>query len=194
MRTALIALVLVESLACHTEPAAPPVAPAAEAVAPSTEAPATDAQAATAPALPEDAFIQVWLPASGELARVAADGRYLVTSKGGVEAQQTPKSKDDPDAKVVSPEALARIGAALDTVSFFELPPQVDGSMRVAEMMTESTGQEAKAVTVVISARRDGKVNTVTVQGDPTVVPSLGALAPIYAAVDREAIGGWEKK
>ena len=147
-----------------------------------------------APTLPEDALIQLWLPDSGELVRIANDGRYLVTPKGGAEAQQAPKSKDEPDAKVVSAEGLARIGAALDTISFFTLPPQVDGSMRVAEMMTESSGQVAKAVTVVISARRDGKVNTVTVQGDPTVVPSLGTLAPVYAALDREAIGGWEKK
>lgn len=192
MRFGTLAWLWLVGMGCGTSATPAATAPATDApVAGAAEAPAVTPVAGATPALPDDALIQIWQPESGQLYRIAADGRYLVTPPGGAEAQATPKSKDEAGAQVVSAAGLARLDAALTSVDFFSLPVQVPGTIRVAEMMLAASGKTATPSTVVISARRDGKVVTVKVVGDPTVIGSLGTLAPVYAAFDREALGGW---
>ncbi len=186
MRAWLLLLCASESIACAAAPVPPPV-PAISA----PEAPPVEPSMPATPPIPADVLLQLWLPESGELYRIAQDGRFLVTAPAGLEAVTVPMSKTETGAQVVSATGLVRLGRALDSVGFFALPAEVKGTMPAVDVRLASTGRPAKAVSLVFSARRDGEAVTVRVQADPGASVTMGPLGPLYDALDQEALGGW---
>lgn len=189
MRLWLCTLLAVDTVACAAPRTSPPREPA-PAVSVSAPPPVETAMRPV-PALPEGVFLQLWLPDTGDLFRVAADGRYLVTSGGGAEVQAAPMSQHERGAPVVSATGIARLDAALTAAGFFDLPASVPGEMPGDGVVLSNGGRAPKAVALVFSARRGAAVATVRVEGDPRAPATLGALAPVYVALDREALGGW---
>jgi hypothetical protein len=57
-----------------------------------------------------------------------------------------------------------------------------------------NSGREVEPRPVYFSARRDGAVKTVEAHGDFGAPCTLGALEPVYRALDAEALGDWMKE
>ena len=73
------------------------------------------------PALPDDVLLQLFVPETEELYRVAEDGRYTSTSGPRSRARSTSPGRD-----TVSPEGLSRLREALAKAGFFALPSRID--------------------------------------------------------------------
>lgn len=147
---------------------------------------------AQAPALPEGVLVQLFVPDTGELYRVAQDGRFLVTSPGGEEEARKPFSKFEPGRETVSEQGLGRLRAALEQASFFSLPEQVATADCVPDgTVIRNSGRKVTRRAIVFSARNGDTVRTVEGQGDFAAPCTLAELEPIYRALDLDALGDW---
>ena len=107
-----------------------------------------------APALPEDVFVQLAIPETGELYRIAEDGRFLVTNPGGDEQQQRPISRYEPGRETVSDRGLERLREALEKARFFSLPERIEtGDCVSDDVVIRNSGRKVLRRTVVVSAR-----------------------------------------
>jgi hypothetical protein len=141
-----------------------------------------------APALPDDVVLQLYIPETGELYRVADDGRFLV----GDHAEQ-PRSKYEKGRDTISPRGLERLREALEKAHFFSLPPKIDTGDCVTDgTVIRNSGRKVLRRTVVFSARDGGKVATVEGKGDFAAPCTLAELEPVYRALDLEALGDWQ--
>jgi hypothetical protein len=173
----LIVLVLAGCGGDDGEPAAAP------SVAPSAERPEV-----TTPALPDGVMLQLFVPETGELYRVAEDGRYTVN-----ERSEKPRSKYEPGRETVSEQGLGRLRKALEQVSFFSLPAQVEtGDCVSDDVVIRNSGRKVLRRTVVFSARDGSQEATVEGRGDFAAPCTLAELEPIYRALDLEALGDWQ--
>ena len=147
------------------------------------------------PALPADVLLQLYVPDTGELYRVATDGRFLVTPPGGQEAEKQPISKYDRGVQKVTPEGLERLRAALDEAGFFALPEQVKSGDCLPEgAVLPNSGRKVARQPVVFSAREDATEHTVAGSGDFAAPCTLAQLEPVYRALDLDALGDWRNE
>jgi hypothetical protein len=140
-------------------------------------------------------LLELYLPGTGERYRIEEDGRYLVTPPGGEEEQRPPLSRAERGRQTVSEAGLGRLRAALEQAGFFALPDRVPVNDCVpAGTVLRNSGREVSPQPVVFSAGRDGAVKTVEGLGDFAAPCTLGALEPVYRALDAEALGDWMKE
>jgi hypothetical protein len=143
-----------------------------------------------APTLPDDVVLQLYIPETGELYRVAGDGRFLV----GDHAEQ-PRSKYEPGRQTISKDGLQRLRDALEKAHFFSLPPQIETGDCVTDgTVIRNSGRKVLRRTVVFSAREGERVATVEGKGDFAAPCTLAELEPVYRALDLEALGDWQNE
>jgi hypothetical protein len=148
-----------------------------------------------APAVPDGVVVQLYLPGTGELYRVTEDGRFLVTPPGGEEEQRPPLSRAERGRQTLSDAGIGRLRAALDEAGFFALPERIGANDCVpAGTVLRNSGRAVQPQPVVFSARRGGDVKSVEGLGDFGAPCTLGALEPVYRALDLEALGDWMKE
>jgi hypothetical protein len=135
---------------------------------------------------PDGVLVEVAFPDSGIVYRVGEDGRYFV---GG--EQRPPVSESEPGAQQLSPEALARLRAALEDDGFFDLPDQVPAADTAGILLPSGRGRPSVRPVVISARAADGRVRSVAGEGDPRAAWSFGRLAHVYETLDREALGGW---
>lgn len=151
-------------------------------------APSAEPRAVSAPALPDGVLLQLFVPETGELYRVAEDGRYTVN-----ERPEKPRSKYERGRDTVSDQGLERLRKALDEASFFTLPAKVETGDCVTDgTVIRNSGRKVLRRTVIVSARDGSRAATVEGKGDFAAPCTLGALEPIYRALDLEALGDWQ--
>ena len=144
----------------------------------------------SAPALPDDVLLQLYVPETGELYRVADDGRFLVGDR-----VQQPRSKYERGRQTISARGLQRLRVALEKAHFFSLPPKVDtGDCVTDDTVIRNSGRKVIRRTVVFSARDGGTVATVEGKGDFAAPCTLAELEPVYRALDLEALGDWQRE
>jgi hypothetical protein len=144
----------------------------------------------SAPALPDDVVLQLYVPETGELYRVADDGRFLV----GDLAEQ-PRSKYEPGRERISERGIERLREALEKAHFFSLPPRVEtGDCVTDDTVIRNSGRKVLRRTVVFSARDGEKVASVEGKGDFAAPCTLAELEPVYRALDLEALGDWQNE
>lgn len=140
------------------------------------------------PPLPDDVLLQLFIPETEELYRVAEDGSYTVNG-----VPEKPRSKYTPGRDTVSPEGLSRLRDALAKAGFFALPARVETGDCVTDgTVIRNSGRKVLRRTVVVSARDGSQAATVEGKGDFAAPCTLGALEPIYRALDLEALGDWQ--
>lgn len=143
-----------------------------------------------APELPGDVVLQLYIPETGELYRVADDGRFLV----GDHAEQ-PRSKYEPGRHTISERGIERLREALQKAHFFSLPPRIDTGDCVTDgTVIRNSGRKVLRRTVVFSARDGDQVATVEGKGDFAAPCTLAELEPVYRALDLEALGDWQNE
>lgn len=140
--------------------------------------------------LEDGVWIEVQWGAGGRTARILKDGRYLELDAAGRVRQIPPRSLYDRGVGAVTEAGQRRLQAALDAAGFFGLPARLpptpippdtrlpDGSIPVV--------QELRIASVGPSGAHE-----VVAVGDFRLLESVGALGPVYAAIDREVLGGW---
>jgi hypothetical protein len=147
------------------------------------------------PPVPADVVVQLYVPGSGELYRVTDDGRFLVTPPGGEEEQRPPRSRIERGRQTLSTEGIERLRAALDHAGFFGLPERIGVNDCVpAGTVLPNSGRPVEPRPVVFAARHGDTVKTVEGVGDFGAPCTLGALEPVYRALDVEALGDWMKE
>jgi hypothetical protein len=123
---------------------------------------------------------------------VAQDGRFLVTAPGGEEEARQPLSKFEPGRETVSEQGLDRLRAALERASFFSLPERVATGDCVPDgTVIRNSGRPVARRALVFSARNGDTVRTVEGRGDFAAPCTLAELAPVYRALDLDALGDW---
>lgn len=148
-----------------------------------------------APALPDGVLLQLYVPDTRELYRIADDGRFLVTPPGGSEQTEQPRSKYERGRQTLSPEGLDRLRKALDEVGFFSLPRQIETGDCVSDgEVIRNSGRKVLKRTVVFSARDGAQEATVEGKGDFGAPCTLAELEPVYRALDLEALGDWQNE
>jgi len=151
--------------------------------------------AVQAPALPEGVLLQLYVPDTRELYRVADDGRFLVTPPGGAEQVEQPRSKFERGRETISEQGLDRLRAALDKAGFFSLPERVEtGDCVSDDVVIRNSGRKVLRRTVVFSARDGDREATVEGKGDFGAPCTLAELEPVYRALDLEALGDWQNE
>jgi hypothetical protein len=159
----------------------------AEPVAPSPSR-SPEPRAVTAPALPEGVLLQLFIPETEELYRVAEDGAYTVNG-----APEKPRSKYEPGRDTVSPEGLSRLREALAKAGFFALPERIETGDCIPDgTVIRNSGRKVIRRTVIVSARDGAQEATVEGRGDFAAPCTLAELEPIYRALDLEALGDWQ--
>lgn len=147
-------------------------------------------RAMSAPALPDDVVLQLYIPETGELYRVAGDGRFLVGDR-----EEQPRSKYEKGRDTISERGLERLREALAKAHFFSLPPRVDTGDCVTDgTVIRNSGRKVLRRTVVFSAREGDRVATVEGKGDFAAPCTLAELEPVYRALDLEALGDWQNE
>ena len=146
------------------------------------------------PPLPEDVLLQLFNRHTGQTWRIALDGRYLVTPPGGVERQETPLSQLAPGQPVLPAGSLEHLREALRSAGFFSLPARLEGTLPSGPVVLPSGRGPFTPQAWAFSARDGSRTATVEVTADPRVPSTLGALAPLYAALDQVALGDWRKR
>jgi hypothetical protein len=160
-----------------------------------SDAPDVDAVSAAAPALPDGVLLQLSVPETGEIYRVADDGRFLVTTPGAGEHAEQPRSKYERGASAISAGGLDRLRAALAKAKFFSLPERIDtGDCIADDVVIRNSGRKVLRRTVVVSARDGDTVHTVEGKGDFAAPCTLAELEPVYRALDLEALGDWQNE
>jgi hypothetical protein len=150
---------------------------------------------AQTPALPEGVLLQLYVPDTRELYRIADDGRFLVTPPGGSEQREQPRSKYEPGRQELSADGLARLRKALDEAGFFSLPERIETGDCVSDgVVIRNSGRKVLKRTVVFSARDGGREATVAGKGDFGAPCTLAELEPVYRALDLEALGDWQNE
>jgi hypothetical protein len=145
--------------------------------------------------VPADVVLQLYVPASGELYRVAGDGRFLVTPPGGQEEQRPPRSKPERGRQTLSEQGLGRLRDALEQAGFFALPDHVPaGDCVPAGQLLPNSGRPVEPQPVLFAARRGDELKTVEGNGDFAAPCTFGPLEPVYRAFDVEALGDWMKE
>ena len=148
-----------------------------------------------APALPDGVLLQLYVPDTGELYRIADDGRFLVTPPGGSEQREQPRSKYEPGRQELSPDGLDRLRKALDEAGFFSLPGRIETGDCVSDgVVIRNSGRKVLKRTVVFSARDGEREATVEGKGDFGAPCTLAELEPVYRALDLEALGDWQNE
>ncbi len=144
---------------------------------------------ATAPALPDDAWLQMSLLRSRITYRIANDGRYLVIKRDADPEQRKPVCKFEPGIGKVSDAGTTRLRVALDGAGFFGLDPTVETGPLPDSLRNN---EEIVLQPIVVTARSaDGDVHSVRVVGGTAAPVTLGPLESVLVALDYEAIGNW---
>lgn len=178
----MIALLWLAVLACGQDGVAPVAAVVPEPMPVEAVMPAT-------PALPEDAWFQLYRPEGDRCYRITQSGGWYVGSSMVVK-KEAPVGRWSPGAAVLTAESQARLRQALDAAGFFSLPAQLDTPAPQGVSRAEPV-----ATTWVVSARGpDGAVHTVTATGSLGDAASLGALSGVLRSLDDEALGGWMRE
>jgi hypothetical protein len=178
---AILLLVLAAAAGCGGDEPGPPAEPR----------PVT----AQAPPLPEGILLQLSIPETGELYRIADDGRFLVTAPGGDERPEQPRSKYEPGTRRVSEQGLDRLREALEKARFFSLPERIEtGDCVSDDVVIRNSGRKVLRRTVVVSARDGDRTSTVEGKGDFGAPCTLAELEPVYRAMDLEALGDWQNE
>lgn len=142
----------------------------------------------SAPALPDGVLLQLYVPDTGELYRVAEDGRFTVG-----ETPEQPRSKFEPGRQTVSAQGLARLREALERAGFFALPSRIEtGDCVSDDVVIRNSGRKVLRRAVMFSARDGGREATVEGRGDFAAPCTLAELEPVYRALDLEALGDWQ--
>jgi hypothetical protein len=153
-------------------------------------APPAEPRQVSAPALPDGVLLQLFIPETGELYRVADDGQFTIG-----ENPEQPRSKFEPGRQTVSDDGLARLRKALDGARFFSLPPKIEtGDCVPDNTVIRNSGRKVLRRTVVVSARDGEREATVEGKGDFAAPCTLAELEPIYRALDLEALGDWQNE
>jgi hypothetical protein len=140
------------------------------------------------PALPDGVLLQLFVPETDELYRVAEDGRYTVNERA-----EKPRSKYEPGRDTVSDQGLARLRAALKDAGFFSLPERIDTGDCIPDgTVIRNSGRKVVRRTVIVSARDGAQEATVEGRGDFAAPCTLAELEPVYRALDLEALGDWQ--
>lgn len=147
------------------------------------------------PALPDGVLLQLYVPDTRELYRIAEDGRFLVTPPGGSERAEQPRSKYERGRQTLSQDGLGRLRKALDEAGFFSLPERIETGDCVSDgEVIRNSGRKVLRRTVVFSARDGAREATVEGKGDFGAPCTLAELEPIYRALDLEALGDWQNE
>ena len=150
----------------------------------------SEPRAVSAPALPDGVLLQLSIPETGELYRIAEDGTFTVGDQ-----REQPRSKFEPGTQTVSEQGLARLRKSLDDAGFFSLPAQIaTGDCIPDNAVIRNSGRKVLRRTVVISARDGEREATVEGKGDFGAPCTLAQLEPIYRALDLEALGDWQNE
>lgn len=142
------------------------------------------------PPLPAGILLQLAVRETGEVYRVADDGRYLVSGPGGQEHEARPRSRRSPGADRLTPEALVRLRSALDAARLDTLPDSIPGASALGPDVLPVGGRWTLRH-YVFTARPGPIVRSVEVVADARLDESFGALAGLFRALDDEALGGW---
>lgn len=177
---------------CTTEPDPTVVIPPPVEVEPAAPAEA-EVQApvlATPPALPPEAWLQVFDRQGRILHRLTNDGRYEVQRADSPAHTMAPLSRIEPGMERISPAARARIDAAIAAVAFFGQPETVEAGQSNLEV----TGPAAFPRHLALSVRnsRDHGVHTVFLVADMAVPSSFGPLEPLWKSLQDDVFGGWK--
>lgn len=142
----------------------------------------------TAPALPDGVLLQLYVPDTGELYRVAEDGVFTVGEK-----PEQSRSKFERGRQTVSEQGLTRLREALERAGFFSLPPKIEtGDCVSDDVVIRNSGRKVLRRTVVFSARNGERAASVEGKGDFAAPCTLAELEPVYRALDLEALGDWQ--
>ena len=153
-------------------------------------APSAEPRQVSAPALPDGVLLQLFIPETEELYRVAEDGQFTVGDK-----PEQPRSKFEPGRQTVSEDGLARLRKALKGAGFFSLPPSIaTGDCVTDGTVIRNSGRKVLRRTVVVSARDGDQEATVETKGDFAAPCTLAQLEPVYRALDLEALGDWQNE
>jgi hypothetical protein len=153
-------------------------------------APSAEPRAVSVPALPDGVLLQLFIPETGELYRVADDGDFTIGDQ-----REQPRSKFEPGRQTVSEDGLARLRKALDGAGFFSLPPKIETGDCVTDgTVIRNSGRKVLRRTVVVSARDGDREATVETKGDFAAPCTLAELEPVYRALDLEALGDWQNE
>ena len=149
-------------------------------------------QVARAPALPGAPLVAVCYLSGGDCHIIDQDGTYRLRAPDGAVRVQRPLGKGRPapaaDDPRLSAPALARLRALIDAadaipaaVPLVGLPPSTrlpGGAAPRPDVSVWTLGATAGPRQLVAHVV-------------PTVTETYGPLAPLYAALDDEALGGW---
>ena len=138
--------------------------------------------------------IELAVKETGERYRIADDGRYLVTGPDGVEHETSPMSKTDRGTRRLTPRALARIRHAIAAIGFSALPDTVPGIATLPAGARPTSGGPFQARSFVFTVVSGTGPKSVAVSADARVTRSFGVLAPLWRALDEEALGGWQNE
>lgn len=201
MSTPAVALLL---SACAAGPAeAPPAGPsprpppAAPADPPPPWDPATSPEAvaaalAQAPALPGAPLLAVCFLSGGDCHIIDPDGTYRLRSPDGALSVQRPVGKGRPppaaEAPRLSAPALARLRALIDAAD--AIPAAVPLAALPAGARLPG-GASPRPDVSVWTLGGGASPRRLVAHVVPTVAETYGPLAPLYAALDEEALGGW---
>jgi len=138
-------------------------------------------------------LLELAVTETGERYRVAEDGRYLVTGPDGVERETAPMSRSEQGTRRLTPRALGRLREAIAKVGFSALPDTVPGIATLPAGMRPTGGGQLHPRTFVFTVHA-GAPKSVAVLADGRLARSFGALAPLWRALDDEALGGWRNE
>jgi hypothetical protein len=141
------------------------------------------------PALPKGALFQFVHLDTGRVHQIDLDGTYRVGAAGALTVR-APLSRLEGGSQTVSKRGRARLLEVAREARFFELPSVLPRTMAEGIMLPGSAAT-ARPTAMAFSLRDGAQVHTVVVQGHLRYAPSFGPLAPLFTAVDEEAIGGW---
>jgi hypothetical protein len=146
------------------------------------------------PPLPAGVVVQLFFGDTGVTHRLTEDGRYLITMPGRPEETAGARSRYEPGSVEVSPDGMERLRMAARAVGFFGMPSRLPtvriGSTGSAPVRLPG-GATFRPQPMAFTVRDGEQVATVSVKADPRVPSTLGALEPLYRALDNEALGYW---
>ena len=185
--------------ACAAGPAEAPPAPAAPAPppAPAPWDPATSpadvaAALARAPALPGAPLVAVCYLSGGDCHIIDQDGTYRLRAPDGAVQVERPRGKGRPapaaeDPRLSAP-ALARLRALIDAADAIPAAVPLVGLPPGARLPGGAAPRPDVSVWTLGATAGPRQLVAHVI---PTVAETYGPLAPLYAALDDEALGGW---
>jgi len=144
---------------------------------------------AKVPAMPTDAWLQVFDRSARIAHRLLDDGRYTVQVGAGAAQEMPIISRAQPQARTLSDDARSRIEEAVRSVDFHAVSPNIPE----AELQTDHALSltQLRPLALTIRDEASGRVHTVEVQADVQIAESFGPIAPLWHTLDAEVFGRW---